>query len=73
MMTERAAVFFLSGTRLCLHTELFEFSGPFRDEAHKSFIIGGIRVRGGVFKSTLVVDNDRQCTMLIHAQLLSVP
>ena len=30
-----------------------------------------IFVRGGALKSTLVVDNDRQCTMYIHAQLLS--
>ena len=34
---------------------------------------GAIFVRGGVLKSTLVVDNDRQCTMYIHTQLPSVP
>ena len=41
--------------------------------AHGSCIKGAIRARGGVLKSTLVVDNDRQCTMYIRTQLPSVP
>ena len=41
--------------------------------AHESCIKGAIHARGGVLKSTLVVDNDKQCTMYIHTQLPSVP
>ena len=36
-------------------------------------IKGAIRARGGALKPTLVVDNDRQCTMYIRTQLPSVP
>ena len=43
---------------------LSQFSGSFRDSAHESCIKGAIRVRGGVLKSTLVVDNDT--TVHVH-------
>ena len=57
-MTERADACF-SGPRLCWYIELFEFfCGSFRDLAHESCIEGANHVRGGVLKSTLVVDND---------------
>ena len=55
-----------------LTSSVFDFCDP-SAFAHESCIDGAIRVRGGVLKSTLVVDNDRQCTMYIHTQLLSVP
>ena len=44
---------------------------PFK--THESCIKGAIRVRGGVLKSTPVVNDDRQCTMYIRTQSLSVP
>ena len=48
-----------SESRLCWCIELFEFfCGSFRDLAHESCIKGANHVRGGVLKSTLVVDND---------------
>ena len=40
------------------NSELFEICGSFRDLAHESCIKGANHVRGRVFKSTLVVDND---------------
>ena len=58
MMTERADVFFFSGPRLCWYSELFEIFGSFRDLAPESCIKGENHSRGGVLKSTLVVDND---------------
>ena len=69
-------------------SRLFFFSGPGCvctrawqvDTVNSSAILltslasnGAVHVRGGVLKFTLVVDNDRQCTMHIHAQLPSVP
>ena len=56
MMTERANAF--SGPRLCLSIELFQFCGSFSDLAHESCIEGANHLRGGVLKSTLVVDKD---------------
>ena len=48
-----------SESRLCWCIELFEFfCGSFRDLAHESCIKGANHARGGVLKSTLVVDND---------------
>ena len=40
------------------NVELFGFCGSFRDLAHESCIEGANHARGGVLKSTLVVDND---------------
>ena len=73
-------------TRLCLYIDLFRQESVDRTDefcvcffvdpsasAHVSCIKGAIRVRGGVLKSTLVVDNDRQCTMYIITQSRSVP
>ena len=45
----------------------------FRDLAHESCIKGAKHVRGGVLKSRLVADNERECTMFIRTQSLSVP
>ena len=70
MMTEKADAF--SGPELCLYIELFEFCGSFRDLAHESCIKGANHVRGGVLKSTFVVDNDTQCAMYIRTQSLPV-
>ena len=61
---ERADAF--SGPRLCLYIELFELCGSFRDSAHEPCIKGANHVRGGAIKSTLVVDNDRRCTVYIR-------
>ena len=41
-----------------MYIELFEFFGSSRDLAHESCIKGANQARGGVLKSTLVVDND---------------
>ena len=52
-------LFFLSsGPRLCWYSVLFEICGSFREIAHGSCIKGANHVRGGMFKSTLVVDTD---------------
>ena len=57
MMTERADACF-SRPRLCGYIELFEICGSFLDLAHESCIKGANHARGGLLKSTLVVDND---------------
>ena len=71
-------------TSLCLHTELLRHESVGRTDkfcASFSFRIwftslaskGAGTVRGGVLKSTLVVDNGRQFTMYMRTQSLSVP
>ena len=67
-MTERADA--LSRPRLCLYIVLFRQESGGRRVFFD--FCGAIPVRGGVLKSTLVVDNDRQCTMYIRTQSLSV-
>ena len=82
MMTERADAFSGPGcvcTLNCLDkNQLAELTSSLISVdpsafAHESCIEGAIRARGGVLKSTLVVDNDRQCTMYTRTQSPSVP
>ena len=65
MVTEQT---FFSGPSLCWYIELFEFCGSFRDLAHASCIQSANNVRGGVLKSTLVVDDDSVDTCTVCFQ-----
>ena len=58
MMTESADACF-SGPRLCLYIQFFEFCESFLDSPRESCIKGANHVRGGVLKSTLIVDNEQ--------------
>ena len=58
MMTERADACFQNQGCVGASNCLIFFCGSFRDFPHESCIKGANHARGGVLKSTLVVDND---------------
>ena len=63
MMTERPDACFQNQSCVDTSNCLSFFCGSFRHSAHESCIKGANNVRGGVLKSTLVVDNDN-----VHSQ-----